>query len=134
MKIKPKILSRIAFIFPILKYIKPYFSKGSDTEQYFKENNLIGYLNYPMNAVHELIKLSNYTKRKVINKITIPTLIIQGEKDDRIDPDGYRILQKLIPAEDKQIVLLPNSRHIVAVEPDKVLLFESIYHFLNERK
>lgn len=134
LKIKPKILSLVAFTFPVLKYLKPYFSKSAETEQFFKDNNLISYLKYPMSAVHESIKLSNYTRRKVIPKIMIPTLIIQGEKDDRVDPAGYKTLLRLIPAEDKELVLLPNSQHIVSVGPDKKLLFESIHQFMKKRK
>ncbi|MBK5114727.1 MAG: alpha/beta fold hydrolase [Candidatus Heimdallarchaeota archaeon] len=134
LKIKPKILSRVAFLFPIMKYLKPYFSKSEETAQYFKDNNLISYLKYPMSAVHEAVKLSKYTQRNVLSKIKIPTLIIQGEKDDRVDPEGYKILQKLIPTEDKELVLLPDSQHIVSVGPDKELLFKSIHQFINKRK
>ncbi|NHK31815.1 MAG: alpha/beta fold hydrolase [Asgard group archaeon] len=131
LKIKPRILNRIAFLLPVLKLIKPYLSKSPETEQFFKNNNLISYLTYPMNAVHELIKLLKFTKRKILPKITIPTLIVQGEKDDRIDPDGYKILLKLIPADIIQVELLPESQHIVTVGPDKDQLLKSIYNFLS---
>ncbi len=134
LKIKPKFLSLVAFTFPLLKYLKPYFSKSAETEQFFKDNNLISYLKYPMSAVHESVKLSNYTRRKIIPKIMIPTLIIQGEKDDRVDPEGYKILHELIPAKDKELVLLPDSQHIVTVGPDTKLLFESIHQFIKKRK
>ena len=134
LKIKPKILSQVAFLFPVMKYIKPYFSKSDETAQFFKDNNLISYLKYPMSAVHEAVKLSKYTQRKVLSQIMIPTLIIQGVKDDRVDPEGYKILQKLIPAEDKELVLLPDSQHIVSVGPDKELLLKSIHQFIKKRK
>ncbi len=133
-KIKPKILSQVAFLFPIIKHFKPYFSKSKETEQFFKDNKLISYIKYPVSASHELVKLSKYTQRKVFSKITVPTLIIQGEKDDRVDPEGYKVLQKLIPAKDKELVLLPNSQHIVSVGPDKELLFISIHQFIDKRK
>ncbi len=131
LKIKPRVLNYIAFMLPVLKLFKPYLSKSPDSEQFFKNNNLISYLVYPMNATHELIKLLKFTKRKVLQKITIPTLIIQGEKDDRIDPNGYKILLKLIAADIIQVELLPNSQHIVTVGPDKDQLFCSIYNFIN---
>lgn len=131
LKINPKILSKIAFLLPLIKLIKPYLSKSPDTEQFFKNNNLISYMKYPMNAVHEAIKLSKITQKKYIPKITIPTLIIQGENDDRIDPENYKILLKLIPAEIVQVELLPNSQHIVTVGPDKDQLFNSIFNFIN---
>ena len=87
-----------------------------------------------MSAVHEAVKLSKYTQRKVLEKVKVSTLIIQGEKDDRVDPEGYKILMKLIPAEDKELILLPNSEHIVTIGPDKKLLFESIHQFIKKRK
>ena len=130
LRIKPKILSKVAFTFPILKYIKPYFSKSPETEAFFKSNGLISYMKYPMSAVHEAVKLSNQTQKKILQQITIPTLIIQGERDDRIDPEGYKILDKNIPAKDKKIVLLPDSKHIVTVGPDTELLFSSILDFI----
>ena len=88
-------------------------------------------MTYPLKAAHEAIKLSKYTQKKIIPKITIPTLIVQGEKDDRIDPDGYKILLKLISADFVQVELLPNSQHIVTVGPDKDQLLKSIYNFLS---
>ena len=130
LRIQPKILSRIAFTFSVLKYIKPYFSKSPSTEDFFKENNLISYMKYPMSAVHESVKLSKFTEKKILPKITLPTLIIQGLKDDRVAPDNYKILQKIIPAKEKQTVLLPESQHIITVGPDVELLLDSIYSFL----
>ena len=130
LRIKPKILSKIAFTFSVLKYIKPYFSKSPETGEYFKKHNLISYMKYPMSAVHESVKLSRYTEKKILPKITIPTLIIQGLKDDRVDPENYKIQQKIIPAEDKQIELLPESQHIITVGPDVEQLLSSIHTFL----
>jgi carboxylesterase len=130
LKINPKILSKLAFLLPVIKIVKPYLSKSPETEQFFEENNLISYINYPMKAVHEAIKLSKFTKRTYIPKINIPTLIIQGEKDDRVDPEGYKTLKKIIPAEKVQVELLPDSKHIVTVGPDKEQLLNSIHNFM----
>ncbi|NHJ48343.1 MAG: alpha/beta fold hydrolase [Asgard group archaeon] len=130
LKINPKILSKIAFLFPLLGVIKPYMSKSPETAQLFKDNNLISYINYPMKAVHESIKLSKIAKKKYIPNITIPTLIIQGEKDDRVDPEGYKTLMRLIPAEVVQFELLPDSKHIVTIGPDIEQLLNSIFNFL----
>ena len=129
-KIKPKILSRLSFLFPVIALFKPYIDKSPETEDYFKKHNLISYMTYPVSAAYETVKLSKFTQRKIIPKITIPTLIIQGVKDDRVDPEGYKILDKKIPAIKKKVVLLPESQHIVTVGPDTELLFHSIQEFL----
>ncbi|MHA1124229.1 MAG: alpha/beta hydrolase [Candidatus Heimdallarchaeota archaeon] len=132
LKIKPKIISKIAFLFPLAKYFKPYFSKSAETEQFFKDNKLISYVKYPMSAVHEAVKLSKYTERKILRSVKIPTLVIQGEKDDRVDPENYKIVMDKIKTEEKEVVLLPNSEHIVTVGPDKKLLMKSIKVFLEK--
>lgn len=128
--IKPIIYSKLSFLFPVIGLFKPYISKSAETGEYFKQNNLISYLKYPVSASYEAIKLAKYTQKKILKQITIPTLIIQGLKDDRVDPNNYKILEKLIPAQEKETVLLPDSQHIVTVGPDKDLLFNSINNFL----
>jgi carboxylesterase len=134
LKIKPRILSKVAFLFPIAKFFKPYFSKSPETEQFFKDNKLISYMKYPMSAVHEAVKLARYTERKILPKIKIPALVIQGEKDDRVDPENYKIVMDKIQTKDKEAVLLPNSEHIVTVGPDKKLLMKSIEAFLEKQQ
>ena len=133
-KIKPKILSRVSFLFPLIGLFKPYISKSPETEDFFNKHNLISYMSYPVNAAYESVKLSKYTQRKIIPQITIPTLIIQGVKDDRVDPEGYLFLDKKIPAKDKKVILLPDSQHIVTVGPDKELLFKSIREFITNKE
>ncbi|MBD3190442.1 MAG: alpha/beta fold hydrolase [Candidatus Heimdallarchaeota archaeon] len=130
--IYPKSSALLAPFLPLLKHIKPYLSKSPDSEQFFKEHYLISYLKYPLSAAHESIKLMKYTKKHVFSKITIPTLIIQGLKDDRVDPNGYKKLQELIPAREVHLELLLDSKHIVTVGPDKEQLFQSIKDFLTK--
>jgi len=130
LRIKPLILTRLSFLFPLIKRIKPYISKSPETGQFFAKHNLISYMKYPMAAVAEAIKLVKFTRKRILPKITLPTLVIQGAKDDRIDPSGSKLIMRLVPAEKKRLVLLPNSEHIVSVGPDKELLFNSIYSFL----
>ncbi|NHJ86307.1 MAG: alpha/beta fold hydrolase [Asgard group archaeon] len=129
LNIKPKIINYFSFLFPLLKRIKPYMAKSAETEQFFKENNLISYMKYPMSAVDESIKLVKYTKKHILPKITIPTLIIQGAKDDRVDPNNYKILMKIIPSEEKFLEILPESQHIVTVGPDVDQLLNAILIF-----
>jgi carboxylesterase len=61
-------------------------------------------------------------------------LVIQGEKDDRVDPDNYKIVMEKILTEEKELVLLPNSEHIVTVGPDKKQLMKAIEDFLKKHK
>ncbi|RLI70669.1 MAG: hypothetical protein DRP02_07185 [Candidatus Gerdarchaeota archaeon] len=131
LKIKPLILSRLSFLFPIIKRLKPYINKSAETEQFFKKHHLISYLKYPMAAVEEAIKLVKFTKKHVLPRVTIPTLVIQGAKDDRIHPSSSKLLMRLLSTENKRLVMLPNSQHIVSVGPDRELLFNTIYKFIS---
>ncbi|MBN1329122.1 MAG: alpha/beta fold hydrolase [Candidatus Heimdallarchaeota archaeon] len=130
MKVRPRIISILAFLFPILKLFKPYFNKEPGTEEYFKKHNLISYLKYPTVTIYEGLKLSKYTKRRIIPKITIPTLIVQGLKDDRVVASSYKTILKLIKAKKIEVLLLPESQHIVTVGPDKETLLTAIGNFL----
>ncbi|MFW9921869.1 MAG: alpha/beta hydrolase [Candidatus Thorarchaeota archaeon] len=132
--VKPIIYSKLSFLFPIIGLFRSYINKSPETGQFFKDNNLISYLKYPVSASYEAIKLAKFTQKTILKQITAPTLIIQGIKDDRVDPNNYKILERTIPAENKVTVLLPESQHIVTVGPDKELLFNSIYDFLKDKE
>ncbi|HUT82514.1 MAG TPA: alpha/beta fold hydrolase [Candidatus Bathyarchaeia archaeon] len=132
LKVRPRIISFLAFLFPILKLFKPYFNKESGTEEYFKKHHLISYLKYPTVTIYEGLRLSKYTKRKIIPKITTPTLIIQGMKDDRVVATSYKTILKLIKAKKIEVELLPESQHIVTVGPDKEALLKAIDQFLSD--
>ncbi|RLI68143.1 hypothetical protein DRO91_09410 [Candidatus Heimdallarchaeota archaeon] len=78
-----------------------------------------------------LQKLVKFTKKHVLPRVTIPTLVIQGAKDDRIHPSSSKLLMRLLSTENKRLVMLPNSQHIVSVGPDRELLFNTIYKFIS---
>ncbi len=131
-KVRPRIMSFIAFLLPLLKFFKPYFNKEAGTEEYFKKYHLISYLKYPTATIYEGFKLSKYTQRKIIPKITTPTLIIQGMKDDRVVASSYKTILKSIKAKKVEVALLPGSQHIVTVGPDKEMLLQAIDQFLTD--
>jgi carboxylesterase len=125
--------SKLAKLVPFFKYFMRYIDKSPESEEYFQQHHLISYLKYPTTATHELLKLIKFTKKKIIPKITIPTLICQGEKDDSILPESYEIIRKIISSSELQVTLFPNSKHIITVEPDQMELLKTIHHFLEKQ-
>jgi carboxylesterase len=122
--------SKILPFLPIIKLVKPYLKKGQGAKTYFEKHNLTSYHEYPLAAVQELNKLIKFSRKHIIPKVNIPTLVIQGQKEDTIDPKSAQILHQLLPHDKVQLHYLPNSKHIVTVEPDQKELLESVGAFL----
>jgi carboxylesterase len=132
LKVKPQIISCFSFLFPLIALFKPYIQKGSDAKPFFQEHNLVSYTSYPVVAAHQTFKLINYTKKNVIPYLSIPTLIIQGEQDDRVDPNGYRYFLKHMKTNNVEVELLPQSKHILTVGPNQKQLKEALLEFLTK--
>lgn len=130
------IATKLRYAIPIIKYFIPYVSKSKRTEEYFEKHNLISYNKYPLEATVQLLKLIGYTKKKIIPKISVPTLIVQGKKDKIITLDSYKVIKNIIESNNKnselKIELLPNSGHIITVEPDKDQLLKIIANFIKK--
>lgn len=84
-----------------------------------------------------LKKISNTPPRAVIhfrhlikvvsedlNFVTVPTLIIQGGKDDLVEPRSARYIYEHIRSSEKELHIMPESKHIIChdCEQQRVIL------------
>lgn len=96
------------------------------------------YLNYkrkrddvPLSANIEFLKLVNYTK-SYLKELTAPVLIAHGRKDSIVPVSTVHSLDREIASEQKQIVLLDRSTHLLCLGEDKHILNDIVYSFLTE--
>ncbi len=129
-----RLKSRLITLTPLLKYFVKFMYKGDESLGYFLENNLYSYLYRPISSVAQFLTLQRVVSRSSIN-LTIPTMIAYGELDDMISIRAIEpALSRIKPKETKvEILNLPNSGHILTVEPDAERLFTEINSFI-ERK
>lgn len=87
----------------------------------------------PFAAVHQFLQLVQKTK-PYASKVTVPTLIIQGELDGLVPLKSAYYLYDVIGSKTKEIKVMKRSRHMIChgYEADKVI--EEIKTFLTDRQ
>ncbi|KPL58287.1 alpha/beta hydrolase [Rossellomorea vietnamensis] len=81
--------------------------------------------------------LSTYEFRKVVRiarpllqKVSIPTFIAQGENDGIVPPKAAKYIYETISSKKKNLFYSPEAKHLICHSKDKHELFDKIYQFL----
>lgn len=74
-----------------------------------------GYTVYPVPAAYQLLCFQGYMARR-LDRVTQPTLILQGEKDRTIDPQGSQVIYDGISSRQKELIWMKNSGHCVVLD------------------
>ncbi len=93
------------------------------------ENPQINYSRNYLHGVNELGKLMNICEEN-LSKITIPSLVIQGDKDPVADPECGKIIFNKIGSKQKFLSEPNFSNHVIINSEGKEEVFESIRDFL----
>ncbi|MHA2305491.1 MAG: alpha/beta hydrolase [Candidatus Hodarchaeales archaeon] len=123
--------SRLVMLAPLLNLFVKFSYKGEDSLHYFKKKNLYSYMYRPTASIIQLTRLIKHIKQQT-NLINIPTLIFYGAKDDMVSIPAIEEAKNSLFSKAKEITIneLPNSGHIVTVEPDSLSMFNMIDIFL----
>jgi len=97
---------------PILKYVMR--DREVDVEKVQKQYDVkrTKYAREPVSAYHELFKLQKQA-RKIMSKITVPTIIIQGTNDKTISPENGQFAFDAISSKDKQLFMIEGGEHVI---------------------
>lgn len=68
--------------------------------------------------------------RPTLSRIEVPTLIVQGELDGIVPIKSASFLYNTIPSNERELVYLPKSKHLVCHDEDKDQLFKTVEKFL----
>jgi carboxylesterase len=94
-------------IWPFKEYV---YKKHIDLSSPWQGFNVI-----PLHGASELSKLQFEVTRN-LHKVFVPMIIFQGKLDQTIDPmSAVRVLER-VSSEDKQLVWLTNSPHVILLE------------------
>jgi len=114
----------------ILRLAHPFASKGKRASDYFLDNRLYTYLHLPINLAAHVMKLGGSAARSMGKLRHLPVMMFAGDRESTVSLDKI-----LTVARDNawiRLVRLPRSRHILTVEPDKEILFETSIRFMEE--
>jgi carboxylesterase len=121
---------------PIAKYFIRGLRKADPAEADFVDpetyNKLWSYEIYPTRGAHELLKLQQEV-RPLLGQITAPILIVQGEKDNMVSPETAREIFDRVGSRTKDLMMVPDSGHIVTLDAAHQRVWERVYAFITEQ-
>ncbi len=90
----------------------------------------VGMNDFPMTGIYELIKLSNETIKK-LPEFNVPILLIHSQHDDLTSVKSAQVVYKKIKSQDKELIILNNSYHMVLYDNEKEFVFNKAIEFLD---
>jgi len=114
----------------LLRSVHNLSSKGKRASDYFLDNRLYSYLHFPMNLAAQVIKLGGSVASDMGRLSRIPVVIFAGNRESTVSLDKILAVARDNPW--IRLVRLPRSRHILTVEPDKEILFETSIRFMEQ--
>lgn len=112
----------------LLQYFVKYKSKNQ------AEDNLPwkGYDVYSVKGLAQLYKLQRVVSNE-LSSVTQPLLVFVGGKDQTVLPQiGQEIIEK-VKSQDKRIVLMPESPHVMLLAEERESMFQQIQEFIQAK-
>lgn len=112
---------------------EPYGIKNKITRKTIAKlmtKNTVAMDHYPMSCIYELLQLSKYTRREM-NKVTAPVLLMHSEEDDLTSTKSAKFVYDNVSSENKELVILDDSYHLVVYDNEKDLVYNKSVEFLD---
>jgi len=115
---------------PVAKMFMKYMrSPEPDVKNAAVRHEVLSYDHVPLQCVSSLIELLDHVKHD-LQDIKVPVLSMQGTTDHVVDPPNVHLIHSLLGSEDKTIIDLENSYHIIPSDYDKELVNEKTCEFI----
>jgi carboxylesterase len=111
------------------KLIKFKPSAGSDIADPVAREAQQSYDRTPLKCVSSLLELLAHVKDDLAD-VRVPALLIQSAGDNTVDPANVHLIRKLLGSEDKTVVEVEKSYHVITVDYDKDTVKEKTYEFV----
>jgi carboxylesterase len=119
---------------PFIRLISPFITwikKGPpDWHNPEAAKDHVEYPRMPIRGILQVLDLISQM-RSSLPKIQAPALIIQSRQDGSVVPQNAEQLLAALGSQDKNILWVENSGHVITREPDRFLAFEAIAEFIN---
>lgn len=92
----------------------------------------IAYDRLPTGAAHQML-LFIRRARAALPNVHCPILVIHSKSDHTVHPGNARVIFDTVASEDKEVVWLDNSYHVITLDVDKQEVFERTYDFIKQR-
>lgn len=126
-----KVTNRLIYLAPLLKYLVPKRPKSGETDltDPQAQRHCWSYEAFPSFAAHELLKLIRRT-RELLPQVTCPLLIIHSTGDEMIGADSAQFAYERAGSQDKELITLHDSGHVITVDNEWTLVAEETWRFI----
>jgi carboxylesterase len=124
----------IPLLVPLAKHVRPFVAKsgGSDIRDPAARARHPSYPVMPLAAVHQLVRLQRRV-RAALPAVTAPLLVAHGAHDRTADPADSREILARVGSQERELLLLEASAHVVPVDVDGAVLAQTAARFLVRR-
>jgi carboxylesterase len=114
----------------ILIHIVPWIKKGPP--DWHNPEAAIDHVEYPKLPTRGILQLLDLTAvmRASLPKVKAPALIIQSKQDGSVAPHNAEQILAALGSQDKHILWIENSGHVITREPDRLLAFKATDEFI----
>mgnify|MGYP001617168123 CR=1 FL=1 len=93
----------------------------------------IAYKKFPLGAIASALRLIRIVKKE-IKKISAPTLVIHSIRDHTMKPESAKYIYRRLRLrpENKKLVYLKRSGHVITADFDKDIVFSEIMKFIGK--
>jgi len=121
----------LSFAVRLFRYLHPYPRKrrGSDIRDGVARAAHPGYRIMPLASVRQLQKLQHRV-RTALPSVTAPILVAHGRLDGTADPADAREIADRVASQERELLVLPHSGHVVPVDHDGPELGRAVSEFL----
>ena len=122
---------------PFIKFLRFFIPRLKTGQQSYDvpEQYMQGYSEMPTKPIISLMELIGLCRKEYLQKIKIPTLIVQGKMDHTVNPKSATYLYEAlrnVPESQKIILWLPASRHVVTLGEEREKMYEECLRFFNQ--
>jgi esterase/lipase len=120
---------RLPFI-GILAWLVPKVGKGP--ADWHNPDAASDHVEYPYFPIRGLIQLRNLLveMRNGLPHVQAPALIIHSKQDGSVTPQNAEQILNALGSQDKQILWVENSGHVIPREPDRQIAFQATHDFI----
>lgn len=111
---------------PAVSLVDDRLEESSRDQQFisYRREDPLAYKVVSISYLMGIAALANRWKSHIAPLITVPTLVCHGRKDPLIDPEGSRLLYRLLGSKDKSLCFYDDVPHTLLWDPETPHLLE----------
>lgn len=125
-----KVANKLLPLLPLLgPFVKQWPKEESDLTENGAEERTWSYPTWPTRGVSQLVKLMRVVLAE-LGDVHVPALVFYSTLDKVIHPTAGRLTFDGLGSQDKELVTLRNSGHVITVDSERESIFARTYEFI----